>query len=141
MINSSAQLKDLIKNYAKANNVDHQILLRTYMMERFLERISASPYRDKFILKGGMLVASMIGIGLRSTQDVDTTVKGLNVNKAEMEAIIREIAAIDLGDSVTFEIEHVTSIMEDREYPGTRFLMRAYLGRTQKYFKGRCFNR
>ncbi len=76
MIKTARQLKDLIRNLSKKNAADAQILMRNYMMERFLERISLSSYRDKFILKGGMLVAAMVGLDARSTMDLDATVKG-----------------------------------------------------------------
>ncbi len=62
MIKTARQLKDLIRNLSKDKSADAQILMRNYMMERFLERISLSEYRDKFILKGGMLVAAMVGL-------------------------------------------------------------------------------
>ena len=75
MIKTARQLKDLIRNLSKKNAADAQILMRNYMMERFLERISLSSYRDKFILKGGMLVAAMVGLDARSTMDLDATVK------------------------------------------------------------------
>ncbi len=80
MIKTAKQLKDLIRNLSKKKSADAQILMRNYMMERFLERISLSKYRDKFILKGGMLVAAMVGLDARSTMDLDATVKGGNVN-------------------------------------------------------------
>lgn len=77
MIKTARQLKDLIRNLSKENAADAQILMRNYMMERFLERISLLAYRDKLILKGGMLVAAMVDLDARSTMDLDATVKGL----------------------------------------------------------------
>ena len=77
MIKTARQLKDLIRNLSKDKSADAQILMRNYMMERFLERISLSEYRDKFILKGGMLVAAMVGLDARSTMDIDATVKSV----------------------------------------------------------------
>ncbi len=79
MIKTARQLKDLIRNLSREKSADAQLLMRNYMMERFLERISLSEYRDKFILKGGMLVAAMVGLDARSTMDLDATVKGANV--------------------------------------------------------------
>ena len=76
MIKTARQLKDLIRNLSREKSADAQILMRNYMMERFLERISLSEYRDKFILKGGMLVAAMVGLDARSTMDLDATIKG-----------------------------------------------------------------
>lgn len=74
MIKTARQLKDLIRNLSRKKSADAQLLMRNYMMERFLERISLSEYRDKFILKGGMLVAAMVGLDARSTMDLDATV-------------------------------------------------------------------
>ena len=89
MIKTARQLKDLIRNLSKDKAADAQILMRNYMMERFLERISLSEYRDKFILKGGMLVAAMVGLDARSTMDIDATVKGATVGIEEVENIAR----------------------------------------------------
>ena len=85
MIKTARQLKDLIRNLSKKSAADAQVLMRNYMMERFLERISLSSYRDKFILKGGMLVAAMVGLDARSTMDLDATVKGANVSIEDVE--------------------------------------------------------
>ena len=76
MIKTSRQLKDLINNLARKNAADAQLLMRNYMMERFLERVSLSQFRENFILKGGMLVAAMVGLDTRSTMDIDATVRG-----------------------------------------------------------------
>lgn len=79
------QLKDLIKNMAKEKDINSQILLRNYMMERLLERISLSKFKDKFILKGGMLVAALVGVDMRSTIDMDATIKSYPVTKESIE--------------------------------------------------------
>lgn len=96
MIKTSRQLKDLIRNLSKEKSADAQILIRNYMMERFLERISVSEYRDKFILKGGMLVDAMVGMDARSTMDLDATVKGANVHVEDVENIISAIIALPI---------------------------------------------
>lgn len=80
MINTAKQLKDLIRNLSKKKSADAQILMRNYMMERFLERMSVSQYQDNFILKGGMLVAAMVGLDARATMDIDATIKGTDVD-------------------------------------------------------------
>lgn len=85
MIKTAKQLKDLIRNLSKKKSADAQILMRNYMMERFLERISLSQYQDKFILKGGMLVAAMVGLDARATMDIDATIKGADVNVEAVE--------------------------------------------------------
>ena len=93
------------------------------MMERFLERISVSQYHDKFILKGGMLVAAMVGLDARSTMDIDATIKGADVNVEAMENIIVDIVSIPLEDGVTFCIKQISEIMDEAEYPGVRVSM------------------
>ncbi len=96
MIRSTRQLKDKIRNLSRAWKVDAQLLLRHFMMERFLERISLSAYSEKIILKGGMLVASMVGYEARATMDMDATVRGADVNAGEIKRIASKIAAIEL---------------------------------------------
>lgn len=81
MIGSSKQLKDKIRNISNGNSNKANMLIRNFMMERFLERVSISSYRDNFILKGGMLVASIVGVDTRATMDIDTTVKALSLNE------------------------------------------------------------
>lgn len=123
MIKTSKQLKDLIRNLSKNKSADAQILMRNYMMERFLERISVSDYQDKFILKGGMLVAAMVGLDARSTMDIDATIKGADVNVEAVEKIIGEIVAVPLEDGVTFRVKQIVEIMDEAEYPGVRVSM------------------
>lgn len=123
MIKTARQLKDLIRNLSKKNAADAQILMRNYMMERFLERISLSSYRDKFILKGGMLVAAMVGLDARSTMDLDATVKGANVSVEDVENMMAEIIAVPIDDGVTFQVKSISEIMDEAEYPGIRVTM------------------
>ena len=92
-------------------------------MERFLERISLSEYRDKFILKGGMLVAAMVGLDARSTMDLDATVKGINVNVNDVADLIAGIVSVPIDDGVTFRVNKVSEIMDEAEYPGIRVSM------------------
>ena len=93
MITTARQLKDLIRNLSKKKSADAQILMRNYMMERFLKRISLSEYKDKFILKDGMLVAAMVGLDARATMDLDATIKDANVSLTDVETIISNIIA------------------------------------------------
>ena len=120
MITTARQLKDLIRNLSKKKSADAQILMRNYMMERFLERISLSEYKDKFILKGGMLVAAMVGLDARATMDLDATIKGANVSLTDVETIISNIIAIPIDDGVSFCIKRISEIMEEADYPGVR---------------------
>lgn len=123
MINTAKQLKDLIRNLSKKKSADAQILMRNYMMERFLERISFSKYQDRFILKGGMLVAAMVGLDARATMDIDATIKGADVNVEAIEEMILEIISVPIEDGVAFRIKQVTEIMDEAEYPGVRVSM------------------
>ena len=123
MIITARQLKDLIRNLSKKKSADAQILMRNYMMERFLERISLSEYKDKFILKDGMLVAAMVGLDARATMDLDATIKGANVSLTDVETIISNIIAIPIDDGVSFRIKRISEIMEEADYPGVRVSM------------------
>lgn len=123
MVKTAKQLKDLIRNLSKKKSADAQILMRNYMMERFLERISLSQYQDKFILKGGMLVAAMVGLDARATMDIDATIKGADVNVEAVEGIIMDIISLPMEDGVTFRIKQITEIMDEAEYPGVRVSM------------------
>ena len=122
------QAKGRIKNVAKENKADARTLMRIYMMERFLERVANSEYRDNFIIKGGMLVTAMVGVALRATMDIDTSIKNHNLSVEDARRIVEKIKNIDLGDGVTFEIRGVTNIMEEMKYPGIRFTMNAMMG-------------
>lgn len=123
MIKTARQLKDLIRNLSKDKSADAQILMRNYMMDRFLERISLSEYRDKFILKGGMLVAAMVGLDARSTMDIDATVKGATVGIEEVENMIASIISVPVDDGVEFRVKRISEIMDEAEYPGIRVSM------------------
>ena len=123
MIKTARQLKDLIRNLSREKSADAQLLMRNYMMERFLERISLSEYRDKFILKGGMLVAAMVGLDARSTMDLDATVKGANVNVEDIENLISAIVSVPIDDGVKFQLKSISEIMDEAEYPGIRVSM------------------
>ena len=123
MITTARQLKDLIRNLSKKKSADAQILVRNYMMERFLERISLSEYKNQFILKGGMLVAAMVGLDARATMDLDATIKGTNVSVEDVEMIISQIISIPLDDGVSFRVKRISEIMEEADYPGVRVSM------------------
>ena len=115
-VSSPRQLKDRIKNLAKENNLPANAVLQNFMMERFLERIAVSRYRDNFILKGGFLIAAMVGIDMRSTMDIDTTLKGIPVNESEIKKIITEILNTSVNDNVYFEMDSVQPIHDSGEY-------------------------
>ena len=123
-----AQLKGRLKNLANQHHADARTLMRLYMMERFLERISASNYRDNFIIKGGILVTSLIGVALRSTMDIDATIKNLNLSDEDIRRIVDEICTIDLQDDVKFQVKQLSRIMDEMDYPGIRVTLNAFLG-------------
>ena len=127
MIYSSRQLKDLIRNLSKEVEIEPYVLIRKYMMERFLERVSKSKYNGSFILKGGMLVSAFVGIESRATMDIDTTIKGIPVTITEMKRMITEISDIYLEDNVKFRIKKLSEIMDEMEYTGIRFSMEAIM--------------
>ena len=122
---TSAQIKGKINSLAKQNGSEPIGLLRIYMMERFLERLSFSNYKDYFIIKGGILITSMIGISMRSTMDIDSTIKNFNLDKETVHKIINEIINIELDDEIKFYIKDVIDIMDNMEYPGIRVHMNA----------------
>lgn len=126
MIKTARQLKDLIRNLSKEKSADAQLLMRNYMMERFLERVSLSKYHDKLILKGGMLIAAMVGMKSRSTMDLDATAKEADVNVENVESLISEIIEVPVDDGVAFKVESVSYIMDEAEYPGVRVHMTSF---------------
>ena len=117
--------KSIINNIAKENNVAAQSVLQTYMLERLLERISISKYKDNFILKGGMLISAMLGIDSRTTMDMDTTIKGFALTKDNITNIMDEICNIEIKDNVTLKINKVDLIREDDDYGGYRITFEA----------------
>lgn len=123
------QIKGRIKSVAKQNNADARTLMRIYMMERFLERLAQSEYRDNFIIKGGILVTAMIGVAHRSTMDIDTSMKNLNLSAEDALRVVNQVKDIDLDDGVSFDVKDVSNIMDEMEYPGIRVTMNANVGR------------
>jgi predicted nucleotidyltransferase component of viral defense system len=120
MFTSATQLKDWIKNKSRQTGTPANVLLQNYMMERFLERVSLSDYRENIVLKGGFLIAAVVGVDKRSTMDMDTTVKGLTVNRESIERILTDIISIDASDGVTFELQDIKNIHDISEYDDFR---------------------
>ena len=125
MIHTSRQLKDKVRNMSGGNSTKAQTLIRNFIMERFLERITLSEYRDNFVLKGGMLVASLIGSDMRATMDIDATVRSLTISMDKAREIIESISAIQLDDGISFSVTRAYNIMEEHDYPGIRFMIEA----------------
>lgn len=130
-MNTSKQLKDLINNKAKKFNLSPQILLTRFFMERFLERISLSKYKNNFILKGGILISSMVGVDFRMTKDMDLTIKNIPLNEVFIKNALIEITNIEIDDGTTFKLLDLQSIREEFEYSGFRARFSCVLDKTQ----------
>lgn len=122
---SPKQLKDWIKNKVANEGIPSNTIIQTYMMERFLQRISESIYSDNFIIKGGFLIASILGLNLRSTMDIDTTVTGMPIDKESIEEVLNEIANVDIDDNVSFKIVSIKSIHDVNDYDDFRVNLEA----------------
>lgn len=122
---NAMQLKAILKNMAKQKNISAQLVLQNYMLERLLERVSVSKYRNNFILKGGFLIAAMVGLDTRATMDMDATLKGYPVNEETVRKMFEEICAIELNDDVTFAFRQIGEIREGDEYTGYRVALTA----------------
>lgn len=121
MIDNAQSLKDKAKNFAIKNNLEVQQVLQNYMFERFLERLSKSKYKNNFILKGGFLLSSIMGINIRSTMDIDANITGMDFSEDKILKLVQDIISIELNDNVTFEIDKAEPIKEDNEYGGYSF--------------------
>ncbi len=135
MIKSATALKANVKNIANNNSKMAQAYIRLFFMERFLERVSKSRYKEQFILKGGMLVSSMIGMSLRTTMDIDTSIEALPLSMDKMQEIIDEIINISIEDNVTFEIASIETIMDEFDYSGIRIHMLGHLDKINQPIK------
>lgn len=122
---NAMQLKAVIKNMAKDKHISAQLVMQNFMLERLLERISVSKYHQNFILKGGFLIAAMVGLDTRATMDMDATIKGWPVNEESIKKMFRDICKIDLQDDVSFEFKKIGEIREGDEYTGYRISLSA----------------
>lgn len=120
IMKNAMQLKATIKKMAKEKNISAQLVMQNFMLERLLERISVSKYQSNFILKGGFLIAAMVGLDTRATMDMDATIKGLPVNEETVRDMFEEICQIQLNDDVTFSFRTIGEIREGDEYTGYR---------------------
>ena len=123
------QLKGAIRNLAKKKGIHAQEALQIFMFERIIERLSISKYKDKFILKGGLLISAILGIAERTTMDMDTTVKGLTMDERSIRKAISEILDQNIDDGVEFKLLDLTPIREDDEYENFRASIQAIYGK------------
>lgn len=124
------QLKARIKNLATQRGVDPRALIRIFMMERFLDRVSQSEYQENFILKGGMLISYLIGVDLRTTMDIDTTMQNTPLSIEATRIFVEKVIAIDADDGVMFSIVSIEEIMDEADYPGLRVSLLAHFDGT-----------
>lgn len=122
---NAMQLKAIIKNIAKNKNISAALVLQNYMLERFLERVSLSRYHDNYIIKGGFLIASMVGLDSRATMDMDATIKGYPVNEEAIRKMVADIIAVPVEDAIHFCLKSVREIREGDEYTGYRVALTA----------------
>ena len=122
------QLKAKIKNISKEKNISAQLVLQNYMMERFIERIALSDFQDQMIIKGGLLISSIVGLDSRTTMDIDMTLKGKPVNEVFILNYINEISRININDEVKFDVVSITEIRETDDYFGFRVSLIAGIG-------------
>lgn len=120
MSNSAQSVKDKLKNISREKNVDFNSVMRFYMYDRFVERLSKSKYKDNFILKGGFYLSKLFGLDNRSTMDIDTAIRKTKFTEENLIVMINEIISIDVGDNVKFKIEKTELIREEDEYGGLR---------------------
>ena len=125
MIKNRDSLKAKASNLSKKTNIPNKYLIQNFMFEALLKRISKSKYKDKFIIKGGLLLSSIFGVNLRSTMDLDTTIKGLSLDRETITKVINEIISIDLDDNVKLEIENIKDIREEELYSGFEVNLKA----------------
>ena len=119
------QLKAFIKNKAAEKHISAQLVMQNYMLERLLERISLSPYKNNFILKGGFLISAVVGLDTRATMDLDTTIKGFTLTHEAIRKIFTEICAVQIADDVQLEVVGISDIRETDDYPGIRVALKA----------------
>lgn len=122
---NAMQLKAIIKNLAKEKNISAQLVMQNFMLERLLERISMSKYQNNFILKGGFLIAAMVGLDTRATMDMDATIKGLPVNEETVRNMFEDICKIEINDDVVFSFRSIGETREGDEYTGYRIHLTA----------------
>ena len=118
MIKNKDSLKAKVSNLSKETNIKNNYIIQNFMFESLLKRISVSNYKDKFIIKGGLLLSSIFGVNLRSTMDLDTTIKGFSLTKDNLEKIIKEIISIDVDDNIILTLVNIKDIRLEDEYSG-----------------------
>ena len=125
MIKNRDSLKAKASNLSNKINIPNKYLIQNFMFEALLKRISKSKYKDKFIIKGGLLLSSIFGVNLRSTMDLDTTIKGLSLDRETITKVINDIISIEIGDNIKLKIENIKDIREEELYSGFNINLKA----------------
>jgi len=128
-VKTPEQLKGAIRNIAAKKNLRPQEVLQMFLFERVLERLANSNYRNNFILKGGLLISSMLGISERTTMDMDTTVRGISMEEEEIVSVVKEILSVDVDDGIKFMLKTIEPIREDDAYNNFRVHLTAQYGK------------
>lgn len=125
MIKNKDSLKAKVLNLSKKTNIPNKYIIQEFMFEALLRRISISKYKEKFVIKGGFLLSSIFGVNLRSTMDLDTTIKGIHLTRKNLEIIINEIITLNINDNIDFELENIKDIRLEDEYSGYNVNLKA----------------
>ena len=120
--------KARINRYAAAHGITAQVVLQNIMLERFLRRLAVSPYKEHFVLKGGVLVTAFVGLDYRNTMDIDMTLLHYSLHEDKLAHALNEIISHDIGDDTAFHLLRMESIRQDDEYGGLRIYMQAQSG-------------
>ena len=113
---TSEQIKGAIRNISKKTGVNPNSLLQMCLFEGILEKLSKSKYSENFILKGGLLISSLIGVDMRSTMDMDTTLRGIPLNEVSITKILNEILAIEIDADIEYKLIKLSPIRQEDVY-------------------------
>lgn len=130
---SPAGLKDKVRNFARENELPHQIVMQNYIHERFMERIALSEYKNNFVVKGGTLIAALVGLKFRGTMDLDITLQSYPLDEEHLLDMVQRICAIDANDGISFELKKVQPIRSEDEYGGFRVSLQSMCGNIRTY--------
>ena len=133
VIINTDKLKNIISKKSKGDSDISQKYYQLYYFEKILERISISKYKGQIILKGGLLLTSIIGDDERTTKDMDATLKGIPLTRNDVQEVFEEILNIDLCDGVTFKIISIKDIRLEDEYGGFRLNILSQFGNNKTY--------
>ena len=132
---NDASLRGKAKALAKEHGLSAQEIMQRYFFEHLLMRLERTRYREQFVIKGGLLLSSMMGVAQRTTMDLDATVRALPLDDESISVAMQEICSVDLEDGIAFAFERVEPIREDDDYGGLRAHLTATFGRMRTPLK------